>query len=114
MRVDHIQTYNSSTRLELQSTIVYSSTCVTVTTAATLPTSNLANNGICYDSTNSRLYTVITSGSIYSITTTGSSYTALSFTGKFTSLTDDRSDVADQLSNNDNKCNKIIKVNQWL
>ena len=63
------------------STVVYSDVYVEVTPAATLPLTLTSFKGICYDSTNRKIYILenITK-KIYSMSETGSDLTALSIT----------------------------------
>ena len=81
LSVDDSVTLKLLSHLELQNTIVYSTTLLAVTTLVTLSTTNADFNGICFDSTNNKLYVVIFPGTIYSISLSGSSATALSFSG---------------------------------
>ena len=73
--------HNSKSQFELKGTIAYSSYTVTVTTAATL-TTKADYNGICYDSTNNKLYLIIATGLIYSMSLSNNVVTLLSFSGK--------------------------------
>ena len=83
LSLEGIETHKN--HLELQSTIVYSSSVASVSTPVTLTTSS-TGNGICFDSANSKLYLVIRDNDfIFSMSVSGSSATALSFSGKFTS-----------------------------
>ena len=81
LSLEGIETHKN--HLELQNTIVYSSSVASVTTPVTLTTTS-TDNGICLDSANSKLYLAISANNvIYSMNVSGSSATALSFSGKY-------------------------------